>query len=66
MAEHEGMKAIKIPANMNRNYRIQEDIPRVTIHFDASFDSRNFKSAAGLVGWDLRGGTTGLKDDHSQ
>ncbi|MBA0755087.1 hypothetical protein Gogos_000128 [Gossypium gossypioides] len=40
---------------MNRNYRIQEDIPRVTIYFDAAFDSRNFKSAIGLVGWDLRG-----------
>ncbi|MBA0576436.1 hypothetical protein Golob_028083 [Gossypium lobatum] len=40
---------------MNRNYRIQEDIPRITMYFDAAFDSRNFKSATGLVGWDLRG-----------
>ncbi|MBA0554353.1 hypothetical protein Golob_013463, partial [Gossypium lobatum] len=45
MAEYERMKAMKIPPNMNRNYRIEEDIPRVTIHFDAVFDSRNFKSA---------------------
>ncbi|MBA0818184.1 hypothetical protein Gohar_003652, partial [Gossypium harknessii] len=61
MAEYEGMKAIKILANMNRNYRIQKDIPRVTIHFDAAFDSRNFKSAAGLVGWNLRGELLVLK-----
>ncbi|MBA0826725.1 hypothetical protein Goarm_011550 [Gossypium armourianum] len=61
MAEYEGIKAIKILANMNRNYRIQKDIPRVTIHFDAAFDSRNFKSAAGLMGWDLRGELLVLK-----
>ncbi|MBA0554352.1 hypothetical protein Golob_013462, partial [Gossypium lobatum] len=46
IADYEGMKATKIPTNMNRNYRIQKDIPRITIHFDAAFDSRNFKSAA--------------------
>ncbi|MFQ6650125.1 hypothetical protein Gotur_023214 [Gossypium turneri] len=61
MAEYEGIKARKIPDKMNRNYRIQEDISRITIYFDAAFDSRNFKLASGLVGWDLRGELLVLK-----
>ncbi|MBA0754390.1 hypothetical protein Gogos_000073 [Gossypium gossypioides] len=61
MVKYEGIKAMKIPDKMNRNYRIQEDIPRITIYFDAAFDSKNFKSTTGLVGWDLRGELLVLK-----
>ncbi|KAK8333616.1 hypothetical protein V6Z12_A10G213600 [Gossypium hirsutum] len=61
MAKYEGVKVMNIPVNMNRNYKIQKDISRVTIQFDATFDSRNFKLAIGLVGWDLRGELLVLK-----
>ncbi|KAG8482980.1 hypothetical protein CXB51_022012 [Gossypium anomalum] len=53
MAKYEGVRAMKIPFNSNRNYRIHEDIPRMKIQFGAAFDSRNFKSVIGLVVWDL-------------
>ncbi|KAG8479140.1 hypothetical protein CXB51_029003 [Gossypium anomalum] len=55
MAEYEGAKVLQFPGNINRYYRSKEDIPRVTIQFDAAFDSRNYKSATGLVVWGLRG-----------
>lgn len=29
--------------------------PRMTIHFDAAFNSRDFKSMAGMVAWDQKG-----------
>ncbi|MBA0753649.1 hypothetical protein Gogos_020071 [Gossypium gossypioides] len=61
MAEYEGIKVLKNNGKMNRSYRIQEDILRTTIHFDAAFDSRTLKSATGLVGWDLRGNLLALK-----
>ncbi|MBA0863257.1 hypothetical protein Goshw_018706 [Gossypium schwendimanii] len=61
MAEYEGIKVLKKNGKMNRSYRIQEDIPRTTIHFDAVFDRRTFKSVTGLVGWDLRGNLLVLK-----
>ncbi|KAH1114074.1 hypothetical protein J1N35_007452 [Gossypium stocksii] len=55
MVEYEGVKAIKAPSNINRNQRNQEDIPRIQIQFDATFDNTNFQSASGLVVWSLRG-----------
>ncbi|MBA0700834.1 hypothetical protein Goari_022730 [Gossypium aridum] len=39
----------------------EEDIPRVRILFDAMYDNKTFRSASGLVGWDLRGNLTVLK-----
>ncbi|KAK5839066.1 hypothetical protein PVK06_007824 [Gossypium arboreum] len=61
MAEYEVVRAMKRPVNMNRNYRTQEYIPRMTIYFDAMFDSRNFISATSLVVWDLTGKLLALK-----
>ncbi|KAG8498911.1 hypothetical protein CXB51_005302 [Gossypium anomalum] len=55
MEEYEGMRATKIPLNTNNIYKKQADIPRIIVQFDAAFDSRNFKSATGLVVWGLRG-----------
>ncbi|MFQ6633675.1 hypothetical protein Gotur_011906 [Gossypium turneri] len=43
------------------SYGDQEDIPRVRILFDAEYDDKTFRSASGLVGWDLRGNLTVLK-----
>ncbi|MBA0701450.1 hypothetical protein Goari_022990, partial [Gossypium aridum] len=38
-----------------------EGVPRITIQFDVALDSRTFKSATGLVGWDMRGNLLVLK-----
>ncbi|MBA0753640.1 hypothetical protein Gogos_020753, partial [Gossypium gossypioides] len=43
------------------SHRIQENVPRLSIKFDAALDSRTFKSATGLVGWDMRGNLLVLK-----
>ncbi|MBA0614904.1 hypothetical protein Godav_015133 [Gossypium davidsonii] len=61
MVKYEGIKVLKNNGKMNRSYRIQEDIPRTTIHFDAVFDSRTLKSATCLVRWNLRGNLLVLK-----
>ncbi|MBA0752382.1 hypothetical protein Gogos_001221 [Gossypium gossypioides] len=61
MAEYEGIKVVKKTERIYRGYRIQEDVPRITIQFDATLDSRTFKSATGLVGWDMRGNLLVLK-----
>ncbi|XP_052877214.1 uncharacterized protein LOC128283847 [Gossypium arboreum] len=61
MAEYEGVRAMTNTSTMRRNHKFQEDIPRVTIFFDAGFDSRNNRSATGLVVWDLRGELLVLK-----
>ncbi|MBA0742600.1 hypothetical protein Gogos_015640, partial [Gossypium gossypioides] len=57
----EGLKALKNNEDIYRSYEVQEDIPRVRILFYAVYDDKSFKSASGLVGWDLRGNLTVLK-----
>ncbi|MBA0618864.1 hypothetical protein Godav_028143 [Gossypium davidsonii] len=61
MAEYEGIKVVKKIERIYRGYRIQEDVPRITIQFDAALDNRTFKLATGLVGWDMRGNLLVLK-----
>nr|KJB50877.1 hypothetical protein B456_008G191100 [Gossypium raimondii] len=61
MADHEGLKALKNNESISRSYRIQEVIPRIRIHFDATIDGKTFRSTSGLVGWDLRGNLMVLK-----
>ncbi|MFQ6636625.1 hypothetical protein Gotur_014127, partial [Gossypium turneri] len=61
MAEYEGIKVTKKMERIYRGHRSQEDEPRISIHFDAALDSRTFKSATGLVGWDMRGNLLVLK-----
>ncbi|MBA0656391.1 hypothetical protein Goklo_008750 [Gossypium klotzschianum] len=61
MAEYEGIKVVKKIERIYRGYRIQEDVPRITIQFDVALDSRTFKPATGLVGWDMRGNLLVLK-----
>ncbi|MBA0845806.1 hypothetical protein Goarm_022764, partial [Gossypium armourianum] len=61
MTEYEGIKVVKKIERIYRGYRIQEDVPRIMIQFDAALDSRTFKSATGLVGWDMRGNLLVLK-----
>ncbi|MBA0566894.1 hypothetical protein Golob_011667 [Gossypium lobatum] len=61
MAKQEGLKALKNNESICKSYGVQEDIPRVRILFDATYDNKTFRSAFGLVGWDLRGNLTVLK-----
>ncbi|MBA0664004.1 hypothetical protein Goklo_004080 [Gossypium klotzschianum] len=61
LAEYEGLKNLKKNESINRSHKTQEVKPRTRIYFDAAFDSRTFRSATCLVGWDLKGNLMVLK-----
>ncbi|KAG8503078.1 hypothetical protein CXB51_000915 [Gossypium anomalum] len=52
IAELEGLRMKGCTLKPSSSHRHQEEGTRVTIQFDATFDSRNFKSTSGLVVWD--------------
>ncbi|KAK5843438.1 hypothetical protein PVK06_005895 [Gossypium arboreum] len=51
IAEYEGFRAKKSILNMVCNQRIEENLPIIKIQFDAAFNSKNFRSATGLLVW---------------
>ncbi|MBA0756234.1 hypothetical protein Gogos_021838 [Gossypium gossypioides] len=62
MVEYEGINAEKkTEKKIFKSHSIQENVPRISIKFDAALDSRTFKSATGLVGWDMRGNLLVIK-----
>ncbi|MFQ6650739.1 hypothetical protein Gotur_022284 [Gossypium turneri] len=64
MAEYEGINAEKkTEKKICKSHRIQENVPRISIKFDAALDSRTFKSATELVGWDMRGNLLVIKTE---
>ncbi|PPD85533.1 hypothetical protein GOBAR_DD17533 [Gossypium barbadense] len=55
LAEIDGLTERRNTLNKVKSPNQRVTNPRMTIHFDAAFNSRDFKSMAGMVAWDQKG-----------